>query len=207
MRPSLLLVSVLCLLLLPLAAWARIPSGVVTPISAARAAQVPFERLAEMVSVPGEGKVTFMKRVGQRLTAYAQHENVEFCARVASRYVPQTADSGYTLYGVVITTNHAHLVCVDQDLVPDGFTATGQTIHNHGLTPRFRANEADVALTGRQFRLNQVVGTRVQDAFSPQDLLAAGYLATPTGLLYQDGQGHQRDLGDYEITAERLVAR
>lgn len=214
--------SVLLISGLTLAAWpwcaahaAGATPTVVEPVSSDHAAAVPSERMAEMVSAPGEGEFNFMKRVGQRLTAYAQQENVEFCARLATRYVPQSTDSGYLLYGVVITTNHSHLVCVEQDQVPEGFTVTTKTIHNHGLTPRFRVNAADLALTGRQFHRNQVVGERVQDQFSPQDLLEPGYLATPTGLLYQDGQGRQRDLGAYappaatldEGAVARLVAR
>lgn len=205
------------LMTMPLLAVAANRTDVVEPVSDARAAAVPADRIAEMTSAPGEGEFNFMKRVGERLTAYAQQENVEFCARLATRYVAETAESGHMLYGVVITTNHSHIACVEQDLAPEGFTVTNKTIHNHGFTPRFRVNEADIALTGRQFHRNQVVGTRVQDAFSPQDMLEPGYLATPTGLLYQDGQGHQRDLGAYPATqvatlpatdsATRLVAR
>lgn len=72
------------------------------------------------------------------------------------------------------------------------------SIHCHGYTSNFRVNAADVALTGHLFRINANEGVRDQNAFSPQDRLAPGYLAGLRGLLYQDGKGHEVNFGSYD---------
>lgn len=172
---------------------------VVEPVTGAAAQAIPFTTITQMQSVKGEGEVNFLKRVGQTMTAYSKEKHVEVCARVAEKSVDETADSGYTLYGAVITTNGSNVVCVEQNVAPEGFALTAKTIHNHGYTRMFRVNNVDAEITQGQFLPGKLMGERVQNRFSPQDLKEAGYLATPDGLLFQDGLGFQTDYGAYDL--------
>lgn len=173
---------------------------VVEPIKGEAAKAIPFTKVAEMISRQGEGEVNFLKRVGQRMTDFSKGERVEICGQVAEKYVATSDDAGYMLTGVVLVTNHSNIACVEHlDVVPEGFVATARTIHNHGYTPMFRVNAVDVSITNGQFTQNTLRGVRVQNRFSAQDLTESGYLATKTGLLYQDGRGKHTDYGDYGV--------
>lgn len=170
----------------------------VEPAPSATLAALPFTRLTEMQSTVGEDKVAFLKRVGVWMTDYAKANRVEVCGMVSEKYVADTADSGTMHYGIVLTTTHSNILCASQRLAPEGFTVTTTSIHNHGYYAAFKVNAVDEKATNRQFIMGRAGGARVQDRFSPVDELEAGYLATPTGLLYQDGKGHHINYGDYD---------
>lgn len=164
--------------------------GPVEQISVPGLGRVPYQRLFEVVSEPGESLDTFAARIGPRLRAYSDATAFEACGVLAT---------DGTRLGVVIGTNGAHIACANfESKVPNGMRSTGQTIHSHGGEKSFNANRADKALLGGQLggRAVATVHGQTLDAFSPLDFDGGpGYLATPTGMKHQDGTSQVRDVG------------
>jgi len=151
---------------------------------------VDYQRLFEVVSEPGESLDAFALRIGPRLRAYSDETGYEACGVLAT---------DGELFGVVIGSNRAHIACANFNAFrPGGMKPTGQTIHSHGVDGRFHANRNDVALQGQffagQMGIKGVAGQKL-NAFSKMDFEGgAGYLATPTGVIHQQGEGTVRQV-------------
>lgn len=151
---------------------------------------VDYQRLFEVVSEPGESMDAFALRIGPRLRAYSDETGYEACGVLAT---------DGELFGVVIGSNRAHIACANFNAFrPIGMKPTGQTIHSHGVDGRFHANRNDVALQGQffagQMGIKSVAGQKL-NAFSNMDYEGGpGYLATPTGVIHQQGEGTVRQV-------------
>jgi hypothetical protein len=193
--------SVMVVMGLTLASFA---SAQVSPVgfpvvSVEQASAVPHRELARLESAPGENEVAFAKRVALTLLAFSQETGFEACAFIGQKVEMTSAEDGVARYSVVITTNDSNIACIEQpSAIVVGYTNSRKTIHSHGYTGNFRVNAADVALTGGRLRLNRSSGGRDQNAFSPPDMLEAGYLAARIGLLYQNGHGQVTNFGRYD---------
>lgn len=154
-------------------------------ISQYQARHLPFTTLETVVSAQGQSFDSFLLEVGQTLRAYSDKSGYEACGMLAK------TPSGY---GIVVTTTGSHIGCViHPDVLPDGMVSMGVTIHSHGRDRMVPMNRQDRRLAGispeDELRY-QVVG---QDLFhfSPTDYAGGpGYLATPNGVIYQDGTAH-----------------
>ena len=157
--------------------------------------RLDYQRLFEAVSEPGESLDAFALRIGPRLRAYSDATGFEACGVLAT--------DGQR-FGAVVGSNRAHIACANFDaFVPTGMKPTGQTLHSHGNDRPSRANKNDLALMGQQLAAQGGVGKalvtvagQALDAFSVADFRGGpGYLATPAGLLHQQGSlGSVRDV-------------
>lgn len=151
---------------------------------------VDYQRLFEVVSEPGESLDAFALRIGPRLRAYSDDTGYEACGVLAT---------DGERFGVVIGSNRAHVACANFDAFrPASMKPTGQTIHSHGVEGRFHANRNDVALQGQLFAgqmgIKSVAGQKLDD-FSRMDYDSGpGYLATPSGVIHQRGDGTKRQV-------------
>lgn len=144
---------------------------------------LPYEHIANFTSQPGESEQAFLMRIGPSLRAYSNKTGFESCGVIAS--------DGKGHFGVVLGSNHSHLACVnDESRVPKGMTSTGETIHSHGRQGSFNMNKSDKILSGIDAGSGLIpVHGQILDQFSPTDYASGpGYLATPTGLMYQHGE-------------------
>lgn len=148
---------------------------------------VDYQRLFEVVSEPGESLDAFALRIGPRLRAYSDSTGFEACGVLAT--------DGQR-FGAVVGSNRAHIACANfEAFVPAGMKPTGQTLHSHGNDRPSRANKNDLALMGQQLAAQGGTGKalvtvagQALDAFSVTDFKGGhGYLATPAGLLHQQG--------------------
>ena len=152
--------------------------------------RVAYQFLFEEISEQGESLDAFALRIGPRLRAYSDETGYEACGVLAT---------DGELFGVVIGSNRAHIACANFNaLRPMGMKPTGQTIHSHGVDGRFHANRNDVALQGQffagQMGIKGVAGQKL-NAFSNMDYEGGpGYLATPTGVIHQQGEGTVRQV-------------
>ena len=152
--------------------------------------RVAYQFLFEEISEQGESLDAFALRIGPRLRAYSDETGYEACGVLAT---------DGELFGVVIGSNRAHIACANFNaLRPMGMKPTGQTIHSHGVDGRFHANRNDVALQGQffagQMGIKSVAGQKL-NAFSNMDYEGGpGYLATPTGVIHQQGEGTVRQV-------------
>ena len=152
--------------------------------------RVAYQFLFEEISEPGESLDSFASRIGPRLRAYSDETGYEACGVLAT---------DGELFGVVIGSNRAHIACANFNAFrPIGMKPTGQTIHSHGVDGRFHANRNDVALQGQffagQMGIKGVAGQNL-NAFSNMDYEGdPGYLATPTGVIHQQGKGTVRQV-------------
>lgn len=149
---------------------------------------VPYEHLADLTSQSGETMEAFLVRIGPQLRAYSDQTGFEACGQIAS--------DGQGHFSVILGTNHAHIACVnDPDRVLPGMTAVGETIHSHGLHKQFSVNASDKMLMAKEVRealdkgRRTLLGGQDLEHFSPADYASGpGYLATPTGLIHQNGK-------------------
>ena len=157
--------------------------------------RLDYQRLFEAVSEPGETLDAFVLRISPRLRAYSDETGFEACGVLAS---------DGARFGIVVGSNRAHIACANFDaFVPTGMKPTGQTLHSHGNDRPSRANKNDLALMGQQLAVQGGTGKalvtvagQALDAFSVADFRGGpGYLATPDGLLHQQGSlGSVRDV-------------
>lgn len=152
--------------------------------------RLPYAKLYDIVSDPGESVDAFMGRIGIRLREFSDKTGFEACGVVAT---------DGERFGVVVGTNLAHTACANFDaFVPSGMRSTGSTIHSHGGQGQFKMTTADLLFAGipesaRSRHLRGTVYGQELDKFSERDLAGGpGYLATPDGVIHQDGEGSVR---------------
>lgn len=154
-------------------------------ISQEHAAKLPYTTLGTMASTPGQSFDEFLGEVGRALRAFSDKTKFEACGELA-------ATSDKTGYGIIITTNKSHLGCVIRiGLLPAGMTKLGLTIHSHGGQGQFDMNRVDMKLAG-VYDVASIMRIPISGEnlyhFSPTDYAGGpGYLATPDGVIYQDG--------------------
>jgi len=138
-----------------------------------------------LASAEGESAPAFLKRVAVVLRAYTSSTGFEACSEIWT--------NGVRL-AVRATSNSAHVGCVATGLAPaDGWTASRESIHSHPAVPRWRANAADVAFSGGEYRVGKWVRGDMGEQFSEDDYAAGpGYLVGGAGLYYQAGKGTAR---------------
>lgn len=144
-------------------------------------ATIPYERLFEAKSEPGETMDAFALRIGPRLRAFSDASHFEACGMIAT--------DGQR-FGAVIGSNHSHIACANfPALVPAGMTSTGKTIHSHGVDKAVSFNKTDLILSGASDKSSfKMVHGQNTSKFSEADLDGwPGYLATPTGAIFHDG--------------------
>lgn len=149
---------------------------------------LPYEHIVDLLSAPGESEQSFLLRVAPQLRTFSDKTGFESCAEVA-----QSLDG--SSFGLVLGSSLGHMGCaVYTSNIPAGMVATGRTIHSHGSQHVFKINTSDKAMMSPEdadrlstSRRNTFAGQSV-DHFSPTDYAAGpGYLATPKGLIYQNG--------------------
>lgn len=142
---------------------------------------LPYVHIADYYSNPGESKNDFLLRIGPKLRAYSDKTGFEACGVIATNQQGQ--------FAVVLGSSLSHIGCVnDTTRIPHGMTSTNETIHSHGRNGlRIMATQSDWILMGNPFNPPHYVGGFDLSHFSDQDFEHPGYLATPTGVLYQDG--------------------
>lgn len=143
---------------------------------------LPYEHIADLTSLANETERAFLRRIAPQLRAYSDRTGFEACGVIAA--------DGSGGFGVVLGSNHSHIGCAnDPARVPAGMTSTGETIHSHGRPGlRVRATAADWVLMGNPYDPPRYIGGFDLSGFSDVDFSHPGYLATPTGLLYQAGK-------------------
>lgn len=156
-------------------------------------AHLPYEHIADVTSEPGESENAFLLRIGPQLRAYSDKTGFEACGTIGS--------DGQGHYGVVLGSSHSHLSCVNYpDRVVAGMTATGYTIHSHGKQGVFSMSRNDKLLFSVGADPTETTGLspdgmdlvmvhgQLLDRFSDSDYESGpGYLATPTGVIFQHG--------------------
>lgn len=150
---------------------------------------LPYTHIATEISLPGESENAFLTRIAPELVAYSAKTHFEACGKVAT--------DGHGRYGVVIGSNGSHLACVEyNDKVPEGMTTDGTTIHSHARC-RFSMNHVDKVLNPSLAAISDsrpvplVMDGEDLYHFSQQDFLSGpGYLATPNGVIYQNGSSN-----------------
>lgn len=162
---------------------------------------VPERELTLMESAPGEGRDAFLKRVGRVLVEHSQLTGHEACGQVC-----QNRDS--SRFAVQVVTNDAHIMCAMWTTCPEGYMLTGSSIHSHCPAKRMlRANGADMAMSGNRYKLGDRLKGCDDRRFSDLDIASGpGYLATPDGLLFQQGRGTVANLGPLADQAAAVVA-
>lgn len=140
--------------------------------------------LGEMTSSQGESLPAFLARVGVALRAFSDRTGFEGCAALAT---------DGTRYGVELHTNRSHIACViDEQRIPAGMHAVGESIHSHPKDNQtYLLSAVDAKLAGIP---DPMAPTRIKpdstSQFSVWDYKnGPGYLAIPTGILYQHGAG------------------
>ena len=145
---------------------------------------MPYKHIGDFNSNLGEGEVAFLERVRPILRAFSDKTGFEACAAIAK-------DKSGTHFGVILGSTESHLGCaIYPAKVPDGMTYTGVSIHSHGGTRSFNMSKADKILMGFNPENINLIPVHGQDLyhFSPTDYKSGpGYLATPTGLIFQNG--------------------
>lgn len=144
--------------------------------------RIPYTYLGTLYSSGPTTRNAFALAVSPYLHGYAEKTNTESCGEIAR-------DPGHR-YALIWGTNHSHLGCIiPGGNVPAGYQPTGVTIHAHPVRPGFRMTVADVIL-GQFGVVGRYVGLFVDtpNHFSATDYAGgAGYLATPSGAIFQDG--------------------
>jgi hypothetical protein len=132
----------------------------------------------------------FAREVSPLLREYSDKTGYEACGVIA-----RNGDN----YAIIANTNKSHIACANDDsIIPTGMLSTGTTIHSHGTDKRFMINANDIILLGENAgggsygsgtrRNFQRMDGQALDRFSDIDLAGgAGYLATPTGVIYHSG--------------------
>ncbi len=156
------------------------------------ASTLPYEHLFDEVSKEGETLDAFAQRIAPRLYAYSKETGYEACGVLAFQ-----GDR----FSVVVGTSLSHVACVNYaSKVQAGFTPSVKTIHSHGGKKTFEASATDLILLGkdafgsRSRSTQRVTGQNVHD-FSGTDFEGGpGYLATPDGVIFQEGRGKVRQV-------------
>lgn len=155
------------------------------------------DRVNEMESQPGESKIAFLERVGTFLYGWTYSNGDEACGMIAE------LDGAYS---VILTTSRSQIMC-ESSLIYHGWNSTGETIHSHPLT----SASGRIILTART---KELAGGKLDGrsyikadrfAFSPGDYTTGpGYLVDNGKLLYQNGVGTSRTVGEVRNLAAGL---
>lgn len=140
-----------------------------------------------LTSTTDEDQADFLRRVAVVLSDFTHKTGFEACSMVWSN-----GDS----WAVRLTTNRAHIGCVNTNLKPAGdWTQTKNGIHSHPEKPGYRVNAADSVFLGGMVPVATRSYTESK-TFSPRDYHAgSGWLVAHGRLLYQNGNGTAQDLG------------
>jgi len=157
-------------------------------------AGIPYRYLFTATSEQGEPLNAFLLRVAQRQRQFSDETGLEACGLIAKD--PET-----DRYGIVVGTSEAHVGCVLYRALPAGMASTGESIHSHGNRKPYHMNAADIAfsrLAGIHARPGRGFSPNLY-RFSKTDLAgSAGYLATPKGIVYHNGDGGAMSVASYE---------
>lgn len=143
--------------------------------------------LADYQSASGQSLNDFLLSIRASLRSYSDKHQVEVCG--------QLAESPDHRYSVMVYTDNSHLGCVSfsANVLP-GYTAMPYTVHTHGGEGMFYMNRADRLLA---FGISSAsngglvpIGGENLEHFSSLDFQAAGFLATPTTVRFQNGTPH-----------------
>jgi hypothetical protein len=155
-----------------------------------RPSSIRIEPVQVLESTPGETREAFLRRANDFMVAWTDEHNFEVCAAVCE----STSGNAWVL---PLTTSRSHLGCaVNHRSCPVDFSSNRLTIHTHADTSGFRVTKADAQFTGGRLREGMNVTLRTdKDVFSTTDFAGGpGFLATPKGLLFQEGPGHVTSL-------------
>lgn len=173
--------------LLALAAVPAVAGSRVETVFVDGLGRMPYEKLFEVVGEPGESLDAVAARAAPQLVAYSDETGFEACGVFAT---------DGERYSVVVGTNHAHTACLNFTAKRVEGTQTERvTIHSHGKGAA-KLTRSDMRFMGlaedaRTHKMHGTVWGQDREKFSEQDLGGyAGYLATPTGVLFHDGN-HQ----------------
>lgn len=171
------------------------------PLPASAAAPQP---VGEFVSEPGEALGDFILRIAPSLDQHTLASGHEVCGMVA-------ADS--ERYGVRLGSTKGAMTCsMSRSNVPDGMRALNVSIHSHPHTRSVFPTSADVSfyaenpmVSGRMVKRGRP--EKVGGAyFSDGDYAAGpGYLVAEGQVLYQEGKGTERILGNFTVTPGLLA--
>lgn len=163
-------------------------------IASPDAAHLPVTHLATLLSQPGETEHAFLLRIAPTLRDYATRTGFQACGVIGT--------DGQGRYGIELGSNQSHLGCIAHAL-PEGMTATGESIHGPGKRGGFTMSNVDkVIFAAMDDPHDEVDGLTPDsgilvtmhgqnpDVFSDTDFTAPSYLVTPTALLYQHGRNH-----------------
>ena len=145
------------------------------------AGELPYEHLFTEVSQPGESRDDFAARIAPQLRAYSDETGFEACGVIAT---------DGERFGAVIGTSKSHIGCANyHGKVPEGMRSDNVTIHSHGGDRSFGVNKADRRFLGERLPSHvRSIHGQVLDQFSALDYAEPGSLATPSGIIYQDGR-------------------
>lgn len=151
--------------------------------------KVPYEELFRAESAEGETKDHFVARVSPQLIDFSNRTGFEACGVIAHK-------NGQ--YSIIVGTNQSQVACANfMGKVISGYAPTDDTLHSHG-NGGAKLNRTDMRFLGikedaRSKRMFGTVYGQDRHQFSEVDLRGgAGYLATPDGVLHQDGKGKVR---------------
>lgn len=149
--------------------------------------ELPHEGIAVMYSEPGVPLNTFLAGVAKTMRDYTDRTGYEGCGAIAVDTEGR--------YGITLHSNHSHLGCaVNHGDVPTGMKSIGYGIHTHGRDTRFTFNLPDAIFSGQPRGLRSAkYSPDAVNHFSRIDYdSGAGYLATETGVIFQNGEGTER---------------
>ncbi|BFI96238.1 MAG: hypothetical protein RSP_17480 [Rhodanobacter sp.] len=158
------------------------------------AAHLPVTHLATLTSTPGETEHAFLLRIAPQLRDYAARTGYQACGLIGT--------DGHGGLGIELGSNQSHLGCIAHAL-PEGMTATGESIHGPGKKGGFTMSNTDKVIFAAMDDPHDEVDGLTPDSgilvtmhgqdpnvFSDTDFAAPSYLVTPTALLYQHGRNH-----------------
>ena len=143
-------------------------------------------RIMEFESTANETKQDFIIRVGLFLKGWTTDNGVEACGRIAVK------DGAYS---VILQTSGIQIWC-DSNLIYNGWTDTGETIHSHPDTPKngmLRLNQKTRQAVGTSDPMRRIK----RHTFSEGDYTIPGYLVDNGKLFYQNGKGTETEIHEY----------
>lgn len=169
-----------------------------------QASAAPPQPVGEFISQTGEALGDFIVRIAPALDQHTRESGHEVCGMVA-------ADS--ERYGVRLGTTKGAMTCsLSRSNVPEGMRAMNVSIHSHPHTRSVLPTAADVSFyaenplsSGRMVKRGR--SERVGGAyFSAGDYQSGpGYLVAEGQVLYQEGKGTERTLGNFTVTPSLLA--
>lgn len=162
--------------------------------------KLPREMLGTYTSNPGETLNAFLLRVGTALHTYSEQANYEACGVIAVA----TDDKASAQFAVITHSNHAHIGCAtDAHDIPAGMVSSGTTIHSHIMRHKATLNATDWLMRGLPMPTDgpHEIVIAHPEQFSSNDFDEPGYLATDSGVFFQDGKGTERSIGSFSTAS------